>query len=92
MTDYKSKLGDLADKLRKEVPETPLQEVRPVRFAGAGKEKEVQLNTWIPKGLLKRIKSYGVEHDLSVKDINIMALTSFLDAKEPQRNTTEDRS
>jgi len=83
MADYKNKLGDLADKLKKQVPKTPLQEVRPVKFIEAAKEEEAQLNTWIPKGLLKRVKSYGVEQDLSLKDINIMALRFFLDAKAP---------
>lgn len=81
MTDYKDKLGGLADKLKKETPKTPIQEVHPVRQNVAAKEDEAQLNVWIPKGLLKRMKSYGVEYDLSLKDINIDALKFFLDAK-----------
>ena len=81
MTDYKDKLGGLADKLKKETPKTPIQEVHPVRQNVTAKEDEAQLNVWIPKGLLKRMKSYGVEYDQSLKDISIDALKFFLNAK-----------
>ena len=83
MEDYKNKLGNLADKLKKEPPQTPIQEVHPIKMDRTDKEEEAQLNTWIPKGLLKRMKSYGVDEDLSLKDINILALKYFLDAKAP---------
>ena len=84
MEDYKNKLGSLADKLKKSPPQTPIQEVHPVKADAVNKEEEAQLNTWIPKGLLKRMKSYGIDEDLSLKDINILALKFFLDAKAPQ--------
>jgi hypothetical protein len=32
------------------------------------------------------MKSYGLENDLSLKDINILALQSFLDNKAPAVN------
>jgi len=83
MEDYKNKLGNLADKLKKEPPQTPIQEVHPVKMDQVDKEEEAQLNTWIPKGLLKRMKSYGIDEDLSLKEINILALKYFLDAKAP---------
>lgn len=44
-------------------------------------DAEVLLAVWIPKSLLERMKSYGVQHDLSVKEITICALKLFLDAK-----------
>ena len=78
MEDYKKKLGGLADKLKKDPPKTPIQEVHPVKDVEEPKEAEAQLNVWIPKSLLKKMKSYGIEHDLSLKDINILALQSFL--------------
>lgn len=81
MTDYKNKLGGLADKLKMETPKTPIQEVHPIRQSAAIKEDEAQLNVWIPKALLKRMKSYGVEYDTSLKDISIDALKFFLNAK-----------
>lgn len=84
MEEYKSKLGNLATKLKADAPKIPIQEVHPVRPVDDEKEEEAQLNTWIPKGLLKRMKSYGVDQDLSLKDINILALKFFLDAKAPQ--------
>jgi hypothetical protein len=87
MEEYKSKLGNLATKLKADAPKIPIQEVHPVKPPEAEKEEEAQLNTWIPKGLLKRIKSYGIDQDLSLKDINIRALKFFLDAKAPQVET-----
>jgi hypothetical protein len=78
MEDYKKKLGGLADKLKKDPPKTPIQEVHPVKSVEDPKEAEAQLNVWIPKSLLKKMKGYGIEHDLSLKDINIQALQSFL--------------
>jgi len=89
MEDYKNKLGSLADKLKKEPAKTPIQEVHPVKSIDTEKEEEAQLNTWIPKGLLKRMKSYGVNEDLSLKDINILALKYFLDAKAPMDSQEE---
>ena len=87
MEEYKSKLGNLATKLKADAPKIPIQEVHPVKQPGDEKEEEAQLNTWIPKGLLRRVKSYGIDKDLSLKDINILALTFFLDAKAPQVGT-----
>lgn len=78
MADYKSKLGGLADRLKKEEPKTPIQEVNPVKSKIADKEPEGQLNVWIPKTLLKKMKTYGVEQEKSQKDIAILALEKFL--------------
>ncbi|MDB5061969.1 MAG: hypothetical protein JWP67_1812 [Mucilaginibacter sp.] len=84
MEEYKNKLGSLANKLKTDTPKIPIQEVHPVKPLEDDKEEEAQLNTWVPKGLLKRVKSYGIDKDLSLKDINILALKFFLDAKAPQ--------
>jgi len=83
MEEYKNKLGSLANKLKTDTPKIPIQEVHPVKPSVEDKE-EAQLNTWIPKRLLRRVKSYGIDQDLSLKDINILALKFFLDAKAPQ--------
>lgn len=77
MEDYKKKLGGLADKLKKEPPKTPIQEVQPVKEIVI-KAPEVQFNNRIPKALLKRVKAFGLEHDLSLQDINIKALELYL--------------
>lgn len=81
MENYKSKLGSLADKLKQERPKTPIQEVQPVKAELSIKVPEVQFNNWIPKALLKRLKAHGLEHDLSLKDINIQALELYLSHK-----------
>jgi len=80
MEDYKNKLSNLAGKLKQEKPRTPVQQIQPVKKSPL-KEAEVQLNTWIPKGLMRDIKNYGVANDLSQKDITIEALKSYLEAK-----------
>jgi len=86
MEDYKKKLGGLADKLKQERPKTPIQEVLPVKPTTA-KEPEVQFNNRIPKALLKRVKAYGLEHELSLQDINIQALELYLRQKaKPEQN------
>ncbi|WP_188417465.1 hypothetical protein, partial [Pedobacter mendelii] len=78
MSDYKNKLGNLANRLKKEEPKTPIQEVNPVKSKREEKEPEGQLNVWIPKKLLKRMKSFGVEKELTQKDIAIIALDKYL--------------
>lgn len=78
MADYKNKLDSLANRLKTEEPKTPIQEVSPVKSKTADKEPEGQLNVWIPKTLLKKMKTYGVEQEKSQKDITILALEQFL--------------
>lgn len=90
MEDYKNKLGNLADKLKKETPKTPIQEVLPVKAAALPKEAEVQFNNRIPKGLLKRLKTFGLEYDESLKDINIQALELYLNHKAKPETITKN--
>lgn len=90
MEDYKKKLGGLADKLKQERPETPIQEVLPVKAAPAPNEPEVQFNNRIPKGLLKRLKTFGLECDESLKHINIQALELYLSHKAEPDKTKEN--
>jgi len=90
MENYKNKLGNLADKLKKERPATPIQEVIPVKAASVSGEPEVQFNNRIPKGLLKRLKTFGLEYDESLKDINIQALELYLSCKAKPEETTKN--
>ena len=82
MEDYKKKLGSLADKIKNESPQMPIQRVLPVKplplSAGL---VEVRFNNWIPRDLKKKIKAYGVQHDISQKAITIQALQDFLKHK-----------
>ncbi|HEY4195341.1 MAG TPA: hypothetical protein VGM63_07385 [Mucilaginibacter sp.] len=89
MDNYKDKLGGLADKLKQERPKTPIQEVQPIQPEALIKVKEVQFNNWIPKPLLKQVKAYGLEHELSLKDINIQALQLYLNQKAKPDQTTK---
>ena len=90
MEDYKNKLGSLADKLKKDQPRTPMQEVLPVKIEPVPPEPEVQFNNRIPKGLLKRLKAFGLEYDESLKSINIQALELYLSHKAKQDQTPEN--
>jgi hypothetical protein len=84
MDDYKNKLGSLADKLKKEVPKTPIQEVLPVKVE-APQEPKVQFNNRIPKGLLRRLKAAGLDEDIPLQELTIRALENYLSQKaEPK--------
>lgn len=74
----KDKLAGMANKLKSDKPKTPIQEVNPVKSKEVSKENTAQLNVWIPKGLVKRMKVYALEQELSLKDITIKALESYL--------------
>ncbi|PAW92294.1 hypothetical protein CKK33_01810 [Mucilaginibacter sp. MD40] len=78
MADYKEKLGGLASKLKEAGPPTPLQKVSPLKTANVGREVEVQFNNYIPKSLLKQLKTLALELDLSLKELNIKALKAYL--------------
>ena len=84
MNDYKKKLGNLASKIKNETPQTPIQQVLPVKATAVLEEEEARFNNWIPKGLKRKIKAYGAEHDISQKDITIQALQNFLKEKGDQ--------
>jgi hypothetical protein len=81
MTDYKDKLGGLANKLKTSPPQPPMQKVQPVKAPAPDKATEVQFNNWIPKTLLKRLKTYCIEYEQSVKEFNIEALELLLKTK-----------
>lgn len=79
MDDYKKKLGNLATKIKNETPQTPIQQVQPVKaLVTPGDEEEARFNNWIPKALKRKVKAYGAENDISQKDITIQALYKFL--------------
>jgi len=50
---------------------------KPVQMTANPKEEQ-QLNVWIPKDLMKRLKVKGVETDQSLKEMVIEALEQFL--------------
>lgn len=79
MSEYKNKLGEMATRLKKQDLRPSLQEVTPVKKALTEKSIEAQLNVWIPKELIKKMKTYGIEKELTQKEIAILALKAFLE-------------
>jgi NRPS condensation-like uncharacterized protein len=77
MNDYKNKLGALAGKLKEERPQTPIQQVQPVKTV-APKEKEIQFNNWLPKSLVKQVKHFALEQERTIKDVMIESLKLYL--------------
>lgn len=84
-TDYANKLKGFADRVKTEPVQLPVQRVTPVEAAepstarpSAARSEEQQLNVWIPKDLMKRLKVKGAETDQSLKDMVIEALNQFL--------------
>lgn len=76
--NYKKRMGGLADKLKSDQPKLPIQEVKPVAVKEEVKAETAQLNVWIPKNLVKRMKSHGIEKELSLKDITTKAIEAYL--------------
>lgn len=80
MEDYKKKLGSLADRIKNETPQTPIQQVQPVKPIVV-EDEEARFNNWIPRDLKRMVKAFGAQNDISQKDITIQALREYLDNK-----------
>ena len=60
--NYKNKLGSFGSHIQTGKNSTPIQKVQPVKKK-VKEEREVQLNAWIPKSLMKRIKMKALEKE-----------------------------
>ena len=89
MTNYQDKLGGLANKLKTAPTQPPIQKVQPIKPPAPDKSTEVQFNNWIPKTLLKQLKTFCIEHEQSLKELNIQALELYLKSKEPNTKNAE---
>lgn len=76
-TAFAEKLQGFADRVKTEPVQLPVQKVTPVEPAASPKEEQ-QLNVWIPKDLMKRLKVKGAEADKSLKEMVTEALEQFL--------------
>lgn len=74
---FSDKLQGFADRVKTEPVQLPVQKVTLVQEIASPKEEQ-QLNVWIPKGLMKRLKVKGVEADKSLKEMVTEALEQFL--------------
>jgi len=75
-TEYADKLQGFADRVKTEPVQLPVQKVMPVQPTET--KEEQQLNVWIPKDLMKRLKVKGAETDQSLKEMVIEALNQFV--------------
>lgn len=76
-TAFVDKLQGFADRVKTEPVQLPVQKVTPVEPVASPKEEQ-QLNVWIPKDLMKRLKVKGAEADKSLKEMVTEALEQFL--------------
>ncbi len=76
-TAFADKLQGFADRVMTEPVQLPVQKVTPVEPAASSKEEQ-QLNVWIPKDLMKRLKVKGVETDQSLKEMVTEALSRYV--------------
>lgn len=81
-TAYADKLQGFANRVKTEPVQMPVQKVTPIEAAAepsaAQAKEEQQLNVWIPKDLMKRLKVKGAETDKSLKEMVTEALEKFL--------------
>lgn len=77
-TTFADKLQGFADRVKTEPVQLPVQKVMPVQSPAASPKEEQQLNVWVPKDLMKRLKVKGVETDKSLKEMVTEALEQFL--------------
>lgn len=76
-TAFADKLQGFADRVKTEPVQLPVQKVTPVQATASPKDEQ-QLNAWIPKDLMRRLKVKGAETDQSLKEMVIEALEQFL--------------
>ena len=78
---YKEKRNSFAERLKSEPTALPLQKVEPVTFIREAEPKveEVQINAWIPKDLMKQVKTKAVMDEKSLKEIITEALIMYLE-------------
>lgn len=76
-TAFADKLQGFADRVKTEPVQLPVQKVTLVQPADSPKEEQ-QLNVWIPKDLMKRLKVKGAETDKSLKEMVTEAISQFL--------------
>ena len=79
MNKYQDKLNGFAERMKTEEIKTPVQEVKPV-FKGNKKllEQEIQLNVWITKSLMRKIKQKSLDSEMSIKDWVIESIKLYL--------------
>lgn len=73
-TDYATNRRKLADRVKKEPVNIPIQEVRQT----AKSKKESHVNFWMPTDLMDEIKVLSIRQKKSIKQLGIEAFTRLL--------------
>ena len=73
--DFKKALKEFKENNKNSPIEITTQKVIPIQ----DKSQEMQLTVWIPKNLMKELKSKGIESDRTIKEMTILALEKFLE-------------
>lgn len=89
MTEYKDKLRSFASRLKKEKSLIPIQEVRPIDMNPLIKEAETQLNIWIPKSIMKKLKKYSIDNEKTIKEVVINSIVRRIENSEEKRPNRE---
>ena len=76
-TAFADKLQGFADRVKTEPVQLPVQKVMPIQETASPKEEQ-QLNVWLPKDLMKRLKVKGAETDQSLKEMVTEALSQYV--------------
>jgi NRPS condensation-like uncharacterized protein len=77
--DYKEKRNSFAERLKTTPAAAQIQKVEPVQTVIVEpKIEEVQINAWIPKELMKRVKTKAVQEERSLKDVVTAALLAYV--------------
>ena len=71
MENYKDKLNSFATRVKEDKVEIPIQKVKPINSSN---ETEVQLNVYIPKSMMRKLKSKCLERDLKIKEFIAIAI------------------
>jgi len=74
--DYLKNINDLSEQIKTEAPKTPIQQVKAVKVKIS--EDNGHFSIWIPKDLLKRVKTFAIQEDMPIKEIGIKALELYL--------------
>jgi hypothetical protein len=81
--NYKEKRNSFAERLKTTPAAAQMQKVEPVTTVVAEpKIEEVQINAWIPKDLMKRVKTKAVQDERSLKDVVTAALLAYVGESE----------
>lgn len=54
------------------------------------KKDEIYFNYPIPRSLHRKIRQFGLDHDMSVKDIVIQALLAYVSGKNDEKDKSDD--